>query len=428
MTTFMGGATWFPLLTLLIGPSLHVPVPPLSMDDAVLLNVDAVKLNKLARAHSDVWAHAVSGERQELEQHHALLNWRHGDLSPLRVAIVSSQLGDTVQGRGLAALLAAQPRPAWFHLTLISTGRPAAAGTAAAAVVQQLQSRADAFENAHGWPAHQLATYLLQHAVHVSIHLDEAYAPALQQGVLQLRPTPVQVTWASLWPAPAGSSLVSYLACSHNGCAPRPLRKILVERPALLSPDVAFWWLQKAAEAADEDASVAKLRRSMGLPAANGSEKHFAFCSPVGADRLDAASAAAWLDILERAPSAHLVLPPPSSTGGESGKWMASAAKARKVNKRVHVWKNMPPQAWGPASAVCHAVLAPLSRSTEQTLEAIAAGIPVIALGDATLAARQLVGFLHDVGLEDGVVQVWAGDTRGRLIDVCDRLIVVLTT
>lgn len=369
--------------------------------------MDAAKLSKLARAHSDVWAQAVSGERQELEQRHALLGWRHGDLSPLRVAIVSSQLADTVQGRGLAALLAAQPRPAWVHLTLISAGRPPAAGTADAAVLAQLKAQADVVEDAHGWSAHQLATYLLQHFVHIAIYIDDPHAPSLLQGVMQLRPSPLQVAWGSLWPAPAGSNLASFLACSSNGCAPRPLRKTLVERPALLSPDVAFWWLQKPdAESAVGGAGSAKLRRGMGLPTTNATEKQFVFCSPVGADQIDTGSVSAWLDILEQVPAARLVLRPQVAKASQSGKLLVAAAKARKLSKRVHTWKNMPSHPWGPASSVCHAVLAPLSRPSEQTLMAVAAGLPVVALGGSTLAARQLAGFLHDVGLADGVAQV----------------------
>lgn len=382
---------------------------------------DPVKIAKLARAHSEVWEAAVVLERQDLEHRHALLHWQHGDLEPLRVAIVSAELGNTTTGLGLLELLQ-QPRPAWLRLTLVSTHN-----FAQDSVQSQLQKAADGWLDASDLAAHQEATALAQNSTHMVLYLEPSFVSSTSSALVHLRPAPVQVAWGDAWPAFAASSQIAFHTCLDSQCAPRPLRKSFVERVSLLPMELGRWWLSSppppppppslpSSESGSSTNSVAadgrQQRQALSLPDSYIRQEDPSappspvFCSLAPWSNVDPQTAAVWLDLLDQAPLAHFVMPAAPAGSAESARLLQRIVKERKLSTRVHYWKGMMSKHdWSTRAQVCDIMLEPLALNSVETMHAVENGVPVLSMAGPSLGARQAASLLQELRLEGVVAQ-----------------------
>ena len=384
----------------------------------------------------------MTEDREVNERRYALL-----DLDTekrLHVGIVVDALTDGESAsRMLLSVLQAADHPR-TRVSVFSLGQ---VSTALASRIRQAAQNVHllvSLDSASAWTA---AQRIIEADVHVLLYPFGPLPPSHRQ-LPYHRPAPVQVAWTAGWRVPLGAGAGLWHLCAADLCTasslgpmykPGALRVALVPEaiaspvgtpyrpdwpadaiaPPVLSPRDGFQLFHdlglplyfdddedEAEEDDDGDGVVVQevvVRRPPPRRPSAKPVRDVVFCSAIPWGQVGQRTLSLWLDLLARSPRARLMTPQLSHSRA-SAKAARGIAESMGLKARLHFWRRLPYQPLERIAHVCNVVLEPLNEGSVLAQEAMAIGIPVLAMEGDNLAARRTAAALRAAGLAKHVV------------------------
>jgi predicted O-linked N-acetylglucosamine transferase (SPINDLY family) len=337
---------------------------------------------------------SLSGdERLQRQAAEAVVAQRYPALPPLwtgtrynhhriRLAYISSDLGEHPVGRQLAQLIECHDRKR-FEVIAISTGPDDKSG-----LRQRLASSFDQFHDLWSKSAAQTAALIRALEVDVLVELN-GHTQRGSLDILRRRPAPMQVSWLGY----AGTTGAPFIDVMIADRIVAPDATAFTERLEYL-PDCFF--------VTDTSRAIgtAPTRAEAGLP-----EDGIVFCGFNHVMKLGAGSFARWMRILAKVPDSVLWLRDPGPVGQEN---LRRAASPHGIAPERLVFAG---HADDPAAHLARHALADLFldilpyNAHATACDALWAGLPVLTAKGTCFAGRVAASLLHAVGLPELVTE-----------------------
>jgi predicted O-linked N-acetylglucosamine transferase (SPINDLY family) len=337
---------------------------------------------------------SLSGdERLQRQAAEAIVAQRYPALPPLwtgsrynhdriRLAYISSDLGEHPVGRQLAQLIEVHDRQR-FEVIGLSTGPHDNSD-----LRRRLTASFDQFHDMWGKSAAETATLIRALEIDVLVELN-GHTQRGSLDILRRRPAPVQASWLGY----AGTTGAPFIDVMIADRIVAPNSAVFTERLEYL-PDCFF------VTDISRAIGIAPTRAEAGLP-----DDGIVFCGFNHAMKLGADSFARWMRILKKVPGSVLWLRDPGAVGQEN---LRQAATDHGIAPERLVFAG---HAEDPAAHLARHALADLFldilpyNAHATACDALWAGLPVLTARGSCFAGRVAASLLHAVGLPELVTE-----------------------
>lgn len=353
------------------------------------------------RPLQEKFAHAVASAIEAKAAHwRAPLARRDRHGAPIRVGFLSTHFRDGTVGRYFERWVTDLDRERFeVHVYHLLPGRDALAA--------RLAARADYFQSCPHWRPSQIAPLVRSNALDVLVYPELGLDPTTF-ALAALRLAPLQcAAWGH--PVTTGHTTIDVFFSSEV-MEPPEAASHYTERLVLL-PGIGTRYAKSPVPADAE-------RARFGLP-----ETAVLFLCPQSHYKIHPENDALFARVLAAVPASRLVLfegRHPRLTATYLARLSAALASAGIARDRLLLLQTCPHEDYMRINAVCDAMLDTLRWSGGNTsLDALAAGLPIVTLPGRFMRGRQSAGMLRLIGCDELVARDWDDYVRiaARLAD-----------
>lgn len=301
----------------------------------------------------------------------------------LRIGYLSSDFHEHATAHLSAGLYAAHDRRQ-FEIIAYSIGRGEAG-----AYRQRIVAGCDAFNDVAGLPAGEIARRIARDGVDILVDMA-GYAGGGRPQIPALRPAPLQVSFLG-YPGTMGAAFMDYLIADRV-VIPREMERWYAEKLVFMPGSY------QVNDGGQAIAATIPSRDSLGLP-----DEAFVFCCFNQLYKMEPATFAAWMRILEAVPGSVLWLQSGHVVAEQRLRSVAAAAGVDAARLVFAAYAPKPDHLARHAHAGLfldtHAVNAHTTAS-----DALWAGVPLLTWPGDTFSSRVAASLLHAVGLADCVM------------------------